>query len=202
MKQKIGKILLALMVVVFFCVVNQSQSFAQVVVNEESREDDKGAVKYPQFAGIEKDYVQRKINMDIKVLVGKFIDENKKDKYNKQIKVGYKVHYLDEKKVSFEIEMYAYNGGAHGMTVLNGYTYDLETGGLYSFAQLFDFRPSEINQKIFAHAKANDIFLFSDFRGIKVYPQNFYLNENGKPVILFQQYEIAPYSSGILRIVM
>lgn len=201
MKQ-MGKALFALAVLVVVCVMNQSQSFAQVTVKEEVVREDKVSVKYPQFVGIEHDYAQRKINMDIKVLVGKFIDENKKNEYNKEINVNYKVHYQDEKKVSFEIEMYAYNGGAHGMTELSGYTYNLGNGELYSFAQLFDFRPSEINQKIFAYAKEKDIFLFSDFKGIRVYPQNFYLNENGKPIILFQQYEIAPYSSGILKIEM
>ena len=201
MKKMLKSCIVAIVFTCFF-VGYQNQSFAQVVTKEEKIEQNKIEAKFPQFEGIENVYAQKKINMDIKVLVAKFIDENKKNKFNKETKVNYKIHYIDEEKVSFEIEMYAYNGGAHGMTILEGYTYNLKTGETYALAQLFDFRPSEINQKIFTYAKENDVFLFSDFKGIKAYPSNFYLNKDGKPVILFQQYEIAPYSSGILKIAM
>lgn len=193
-----------LLVTVIGCLFLQGQSegFAQVMVKEQAVQKDKIMVKYPQFEGIENDYVQRKINMDIKVIIDKFVDTCQKDKYNREAKGDYKLHYMDAEKVSFELLTYVYSGGAHGMTQLKGYTYNLKTGQTYALTQLFDFRPTEINQKIFAHAKENDVFLFSDFKGIKIYPDNYYLNEAGKPVLLFQQYEIAPYSSGILKITM
>lgn len=159
-------------------------------------------VEYPQFRGIEDSLVEKKINMDVKVDVEKFIASCKKDTFNREAVVNYKIHYVDQDKLSFEVLTYTYNGGAHGASYVQGYTYDLKTGSKSTLTELFDYRPSELNQAIFRHAKARDIYLFTDFKGLKQYPQNFYLNEEGKAVLLFQQYEIAPYSSGIIRVEM
>lgn len=65
---------------------------------------------------------------------------------------------------------------------------------------MFDFRPSQINKNIFAKAKGDNLLLFDNFKGIEEYPENFYLLDAKTPIIIFQQYEIAPYSSGIIKV--
>lgn len=157
---------------------------------------------YPQFYGLDDPKVQEQINGEVTKSVKQFIEECRKDKFLKEAKISYELNYLAKNKVSFEVSMYSYSGGAHGMTSVKGYTYDLKSGRQYTFTQLFDYRPSEINKAIFKQSKANDWILFDDFKGIDNYPDNFYLDEKGAPVILFQQYEIAPYSTGIIRVHM
>lgn len=175
---------------------------ASVQVRDQALHEEKLNVVYPQFTGIEDAAVEKKINMDVKVDVEKFIASCKNNAYNLEGAVSYEIRYLDGDMLSFTILTYEFNGGAHGMSYLTGYTYDLKTGSKLSLTQLFDYRPSEITQAIFRFAKENDVYLFDEFKGIREYPRNFYLSERKKPVLLFQQYEIAPYSSGILKIEM
>lgn len=194
--------LFAFTVMVLFAVSGQVWAQSSIQVKEQRMQEDQFKVKYQQFTGIENQMAQRKINMDVKVAVDRFIADRKKDKRNIESVVSYKVYYTDKDKLSFEVLLYEYNGGAHGMSYVSGFVYDVKTGDRLSLTRLFDYRPSEINRTIFSHAKEHEIYLFDEFAGIKEYPQNFYLNEQGKAVLLFQQYEIAPYSSGIIRVEM
>lgn len=173
-----------------------------VTVVEQSSEHGNISVEYPQISGIQNESIAQKINYDIKYSVDKFIKSCQANEFLQEGFLKYKVHYTDNNKLSFEMIQYTYTGGAHGSSFIKGYTYDLQTGQQDSLTKEYDFRPSDINQRIFAYARDNDVFLFSDFQGIATYPNNYYLNEQGKPVILFQQYEIAPYSSGVIRVNM
>lgn len=181
-----------------------SEGFAAplIQVKEQQVQEDKIDVQYPQFEGITDAYVQNKINMDIKVAVNKFVAECKKDEHTVEAKAKYQVHYLGEDTISFELLTYTYTGGAHGMSYVAGYTYDLKTGDKYTLTQLFDFKPSEVSAAVAKHAKENNVPLYENFTGIREYPHNFYLIDKNTPVLLFQQYEVAPYSSGVLRVKM
>lgn len=175
---------------------------SSIKVKEQQFQEDKIDVQYPQFDGIADSYVQNKINMDIKVAVDKFVAECKKNERSVEAKSKYQVHYLGEDAISFELLTYTYTGGAHGMTYVAGYTYDLKTGDKYTLTQLFDFKPSEISAAVAKHAKENSVPLYEKFNGIREYPHNFYLMDKNTPVLLFQQYEVAPYSSGVFRVKM
>lgn len=157
---------------------------------------------YPQFQGIRNPEIQRSINTQITGVVNQFVQTSRNDRYLKEAKITYKLHYLSTDKVSFELNMYSYSGGAHGTTVVKGYNYDLKNGEQYSFSKMFSYDNTEINQAILQQTQQQQIPLFEDFQGIIEYPQNFYLDQDARPVILFQQYEIAPYSSGVIRIKM
>lgn len=171
-------------------------------VQEKTYKKGKITAKYPQFKGISDATVEKKINQTIRSTVKNFINDCKRDKYLKEAIISYKTHYLTPDKLSFELSLYVYSGGAHGSTRVEGYSYDLATGNRYSFSNTYSYKNSEINAKIFQQSREQNIPLFEDFKGITDYPDNFYLNNEGRPVIIFQQYEIAPYSSGIIRIRM
>ena len=58
----------------------------------------------------------------------------------------------------------------------------------------------KINDNVRQQIREKNIAIFSPYKGIgKNKIPTFYLSENRKPVIVFQHYEIAPYSSGILE---
>lgn len=193
---KLGKSLLFAMALLLVAAVACAAPAAQ------EQKIAEGAVKisYPQFGAIADAKIVEAINRDVAQAARAFLESCQADQFCREAIMRYKTHYVGADRLSFELLTYVYSGGAHGMTQVTGWNYDLKTGEKGSFARWFDYRPSEINRSVFAHAHANQVFLFGDFKGVTAYPQNFYLNENGKPVVVFQQYEIAPYSSGVIRV--
>ncbi len=113
----------------------------------------------------------------------------------------YNVQSLSQEIVSFTLTKYTYTGGAHGASLREDYTYDLATGTRYEFSDLFAFdhaARADINAQIAAQIKDRDIPTFGPFQGVSDRPC-FYIAGNGQPVIFFQQYEVGPYSVGILE---
>jgi len=114
----------------------------------------------------------------------------------------YEVCRNDEKVISLVQRIYQYTGGAHGMTTQTGSTVDRLTGKSWSLADLFvpgaDYggRLTAIVRKVGADRKLP----MWDFRGIGVHSA-FFLSDEGL-VLFFQPYEIAPYSEGIVKIVI
>lgn len=104
--------------------------------------------------------------------------------------------------VSLYIDEYTFAGGAHGNTIRTSQTWNLNQGCLIPLASLFPNNPyfmidilKEINNQI---ANEKEIY-FEDTCNLVLEtfnPQSFYLVPEGI-VIYFQQYDIAPYSSGI-----
>lgn len=174
-----------------------SIAYAAIRILPEQYTDGVYEARFPQIAA--ETAVGDRINQEIQAYIKDFIATQKE--YNpKTVKTDYKLHHLSDRYLSFEIISYVYSGGAHGMTTIKGFTYDLSTGAPCSFTKLFDFRPSEINTAVWEYCKKNQIPLYDHFTGIETYPTQFYLETDTKAVIIFQQYEIAPYSSGIIRI--
>lgn len=85
-----------------------------------------------------------------------------------------------------------------------GVTFDLETGKQVGWQDLVkpedakSFTLKAINEKIFL----SNYKLSSYFEGLQNLPLNYYLDKNRTIHFLFAQYEIAPYSSGIIDINM
>lgn len=162
--------------------------------------NDKINVKYPEFVINDQKIGLEKVNNKVRGIADKFIKDMGKDATVVTAQMGYDIHYLDENICSFTINTYVFQGGAHGVSELKGYNYNVKTGEEIVFIKMFDFRPSQINKSIFTKAKADKLILFDSFKGIEEYPQNFYLLDAKTPIIIFQQYEIAPYSAGIIKV--
>lgn len=104
--------------------------------------------------------------------------------------------------VSLYADEYIFQGGAHGNTIRTSQTWDLAIGCMLNLECFFKNKPyfvidilKDINKQI---AQNPDIY-FEDTCNLVLNtfnPKNFYLAYN-RIAIYFQQYDIAPYSSGI-----
>lgn len=104
--------------------------------------------------------------------------------------------------ISLYIDEYTFTGGAHGNTIRTSQNWNLLLGCMISLESLFPNNPyfmlnilKEINEQI---AKEPEIY-FENACSLVLdtfNPESFYLTPNNT-VIYFQQYDIAPYSSGI-----
>lgn len=115
----------------------------------------------------------------------------------------HKVTSNEDCLLSLYMDHYEYTGGAHGTTIRSSDTWDFATGQRCS---LEDFLPYDketlfrkINDKIEWQLKSDQMMYFDDYPSLvaKTFnPENFYLTPD-EVVIFFQQYDIAPYASGM-----
>lgn len=105
--------------------------------------------------------------------------------------------------ISLYIDYYEYIGGAHGVTNRKTYNIDLNNKKELSLKDLFikdyDYK-ALINNYINVEINKNKDKYFTGkegFNGIND-EQSYYIKDN-KLVIVFQEYEIAPYSAGIVE---
>lgn len=104
-------------------------------------------------------------------------------------------------------DQYEYTGGAHGNTIRRSDTWSLKSGRLYPLARFFGSNSSyrflltqQIIQQADRNMQENPGIYFDDYRTLIVRYFNerqYYLTPQGCAVY-YQQYEIAPYSTGIV----
>lgn len=104
--------------------------------------------------------------------------------------------------ISLYQDEYTFTGGAHGSTVRTSQNWNLEYNSQFSLSDVY-YNPNyilyilkEINSQI--KEKGEDIF-FDDYCSLILEtfnPHQFYLTPDNV-IIYFQQYDIAPYSTGI-----
>lgn len=180
--------------------IKEEQSQPGVVIEEHAYQQGAFNIVYPYFTGMNNKDAQAKMNKEMETTIQEFI-KNNSNEFTKEAMVKYNVQSLSPEIVSFTLTQYTYTGGAHGASVREGYTYDLATGTRYEFSDLFAFdhaARADINAQIAAQIKNRDIPTFGPFQGVNDRPY-FYIADNGQPVIFFQQYEVGPYSVGILE---
>ena len=122
-------------------------------------------------------------------------------KYQYEVYINNEVTYDKNNIISIVMTKYEFTGGAHGMTYLDAYNYNLLTGDRLILKDMFkqgvnyeeivnNFIMEEINNNPEIYLKGDDAF-----KGISE-NQDFYIDEDGI-VIYFGLYEIAPYYVGI-----
>ncbi len=114
----------------------------------------------------------------------------------------FKLTYNKACIISLYFDNYEYTGGAHGLTSRSSQTWNLQTGEMLELSQLFadsfDYK-SYLIQQIIEQIKENPDIYFDNYEELVVQNFNensFYCTPEGL-VIYYQQYDIAPYSSGI-----
>lgn len=142
------------------------------------------------------------INSNIENFVNSAVKEANATQFGPKYEVSsnFQLPYNNGKLLSIVSTNYLNAGGAHGMSTLVPYNYDITTGKKLAlsdmFADGFDYK-SMINTTIKADiAKDKDTYFDqgADFKGITD-NQGFYISKEGI-VIFFQLYEIAPYAAG------
>jgi hypothetical protein len=123
--------------------------------------------------------------------------------------LDYKVKLNDGKYLSIlQTYFVFYDHAAHPLTAYTGITFDAQSGRKLRWQQVL--RPGDeaavtlqaINAKLFASEYGQKHLFYRDFKGLKSLPENYYLDTAGYIHFLFGQYEIAPYSTGIIDLNM
>lgn len=118
--------------------------------------------------------------------------------------LAYTITYSQNNMISLYFDRYEYTGGAHGSTVRYSNTWNLNH---CCFMSLEDFGLTkeeivpEIYKQIEEQIQNGTNQYFENYKELvlKTFnPNSFYLS-NDSVVIYFQQYDIAPYSSGIVE---
>lgn len=124
-------------------------------------------------------------------------------------RVDYQVNYHGERYLSFQRYGYDFiERAAHPTSWELGVTFDLITGEPVDWQKVVApqhraaFTLEKINQALWSTDYGQGHYFFSDFKGLKKLPQNYYLDEQGNVHFVFGQYEIAPYSVGIIDLDM
>ncbi len=125
--------------------------------------------------------------------------------------LNYTVAYNENCYLSVYRDQYEFTGGAHGITVRRSDTWGLQTGRTLPMAYFFGFYKNfkrkavgQILMQAEQNSEEDPEIYFKEYKTlIPQYfdPKSYYLMPNGIAVY-FQQYEIAPYSSGIVTFVV
>lgn len=116
------------------------------------------------------------------------------------------VTYNNDCLLSLYFDRYEYTGGAHGSTIRTSDTWDIKLSSLITLKDILppvenvnEYVINCIIKQLNQMAKTEDFPYFEDYASLvkeNFNPKNFYISDEGI-IIYFQQYEIAPYSTGI-----
>ncbi|RBP70118.1 uncharacterized protein DUF3298 [Alkalibaculum bacchi] len=120
----------------------------------------------------------------------------------------YTITYNGNCFLSLYVDKYEFTGGAHGNTIRTSNTWELCTGEsiyLYCFFEPHTDYTHMIIQEIITQTgenlKENPGIYFDDYKDLIIKnfnPYSFYMSSN-EITIYYQQYDIAPYSTGIVE---
>lgn len=123
-----------------------------------------------------------------------------------EVVLAYTITYNQESIISLFYDQYTFTGGAHGNTVRTSQTWDLIKAKLIPLSYFFNNNPyfildilKDINKQISEQIKNGENQYFDNYCELVLQtfnPANYYLYPDYIEVY-FQQYDIAPYSSGI-----
>lgn len=176
--------------------------------------------KIPALQNTGNTELEKRINYEIMLKINEVLDEAEKraaeykeaviatggteaDYIPIKIQVDYKVGYSSDEIVSFVITKSETLASAY--TEYYFYNIDIETGKTLNLRDLLGNRYKEIvDHSIYSQIEErskdpNNIYLKKGeggFEGIENEYQDFYINSDGKVVIVFDKYEIAPGSMG------
>lgn len=166
-----------------------------------------------------------RINDRINAQLGAFMRDNSKNMFSQAVEVyndsvannfpirpfesylQYVVTYNAKALLSTYNDRYDYTGGAHGNTIRRSDTWSLKTGRVLPLSSFFPPNSDyvavilkQIQEQAKINMEENPGIYFDNYPELILQyfnPKNYYLTENGI-AIYYQQYEIAPYSSGII----
>ncbi|ETT80850.1 DUF4163 domain-containing protein [Viridibacillus sp. FSL R5-0477] len=179
-------------------------------------------IKYPQISGMKNKKRQKQINLNFKKLAKQDYKERKKilkryDKDRKELglskkeyapyeyKTFFTVKYNQNNKVSIVKTKYYYTGGAHGEYYSESYNYNTNSGKEVTLKQNF--------KTTAAYKKAATCTVKKILTDKEKYPladknlnltltPYYWTNSKSGINLIFQIYEIAPYSSGQIELPM
>lgn len=167
-------------------------------------EKDGGAVFYiPEIIGHWNPYVERKVNWHmyeaIRKLSERQYEAQETDRFSEMI-ATYEIKTNERNIFSVTFTNYAYaDGFAHGLTLMDSLTFNVETGKEYRFKDLFQPRVdyvSRLTELVRAQVEAREVPVFPETPVVVDKNQAFYIADQTL-VLYYQLYEITPYYYGI-----
>lgn len=202
---------------------------AKVFTIKEVNEEDKTKLinaKIPALENTGNTELEKRINYEIMLKINEILDEvekraaeykeaviatggNEEDYQPIDIQIDYKVGYSTDKVVSFIISKSETLANAY--TELYFYNVDIETGKKLNLRDIFGNEYKQIvDETIYKEIEERsknpeNIYFTADeggFEGIENEYQDFYINSDGKVVIVFEKYKIAPGYMGTQEFVI
>lgn len=175
-------------------------------------------IRVPEVTGTEFPELEDRINQEIQSKIDEDLAaarQRAQEEYEAYVATGgdpddyipmtlsfdYEVKSCTDDILSFELERFEVR--ASSFTELTYYNIDLNTGESITLEDLLgpDWK-KKVNDVVYAAIAEHPEFYFpkdqGGFTGVSD-SQRFYINEDGNPVVVFQKYEIAPGSSGVLE---
>lgn len=157
-------------------------------------------IYYPQIYGLENIYVEDRMNnLILEAMYNQIAQQGYYENPETYINGTWELKNNDKGILSLTLINYAFSGGAHGLTIVKGLTFDIKNGRLYELKDLF--KPDSnyikvLSEEVEEQIEDRNIQILEEFKSIKP-NQDFYIADLSL-TIFFQEYEIAPYSYGIL----
>lgn len=155
-------------------------------------------VYFPVIVQLSNEDAQIKINQAIARVFNKLLVERGFFDTNLvEMQAYYEIKTNERNILSLSLIVYAFTGGAHGMTTIKSLTFDVTTGRQYTLKELF--KPNSdyvkrLSDIIAVKLKEWNTPLLDGFKTIMP-NQDFYIADHSL-VIYFQLYEISPYVAG------
>lgn len=187
-------------------------------------------IAYPQISGLDdfnkkvQDIIDKEINdfkqysLENDAAVKKTDPENYA-KYPREydLNIGYTKGLVDENIASVILEIYAFEGGAHGSTNFTPVNWDIKNKKEIKLADLFSETPDylktisdyciqDLEKQITAGMQDNGQFVqenqqwIQDGAGPKEENYSTFLINKSSIVFYFQQYQVAPYAAGDFQV--
>ena len=167
-------------------------------------------LKYPKVVMPEKTAVAERINGYIEQEMAAF-QKDHAGEVDTKLTSSYKVRYNSNSILSVTILEEGYtNKAAHGFKTMRGMNFSTDKGALLVPADISNmeknikmedtFAVKNLNAKLQAAAKAGKVHLLKDFKGITAAPADFYFDKDTRLFVIFQPYEVAPYSDGVIEL--
>ena len=170
----------------------------------------KGKNKFNIYNYVKAKTLQKECEEQLFEEAKKLFEYNQKNGYphmEYEIISSYIVTTNYEEIVSLYNDEYRFTGGAHGTTVRTSQTWNVNKDEMMELKDFYKNDPnyvskiiSNVNNQIKTNIENENNYYFDNYccltvENFKV--ENFYLDGN-KVVVYYQQYDIGPYSSGIL----
>ncbi len=114
------------------------------------------------------------------------------------------VGFIDNNILQIDTISYSYTGGAHGNSVKTMQLYDISSGdkipsGIEDVFNITDDNKAKFLSFLSEYLEPKKDQLFNESLPLTVMPNSFFLSSNGV-IFIWNTYEIAPYSSGMIEI--
>lgn len=177
-------------------------------------------INYPQITNIMSCSVKKFNNYNIEIALNlkKYIENNLLQdaknlyEYNKannypimvyEIIYDYSITYNSNNVISLYSDQYIFSGGAHGLTTRNSQNWNMQCGKQIALKDLFKNQPYfiiNILEAINSQIETDPSSYFENYCNLVLNtfnPKQYFITSDSNIGIYFQQYDIAPYSSGI-----